>query len=93
MPPGGFWPGRGRARVRGPGTQVPPGAEVSAGSATFFKGSPLCRGENHQDNHRQRVYLLGTDVFDDFTNFCRRDIRNFGFTTTFVKPEVVFGNL
>ena len=66
---------------------------VSAGSATFFKGSPLWRGEDHQDNHRQRVYLLGTDVFDDFTIFYRRVIRNFDFTTTFVKSEVVFGNL
>ena len=66
---------------------------VSAGSATFFKGSPLWRGGGRRNRHRQRVYLLGTDVFDDFTNFCRRDIRNFGFTTTFVKSEVVFGNL
>ena len=61
---------------------------VSAGSATFFKGSPLWRGGGRRNRHRQRVYLLGTDVFDDFTNFCGPDIRNFDFTTTFVKSEV-----
>ena len=58
---------------------------VSAGSATFFKGSPLCRGPATHNTHRERVYRLGIDVFDDFTNFCRRDFRNSDFMNTFVE--------
>ena len=58
-----------------------------AAARPFSKG-PLWRGENHHNNHRERVYLLGIDVLDDFTNFCRLFFRNSDFMSTFVKSEV-----
>ena len=39
---------------------------VSAGSDTFFKGSPLWRGGATHKRHSQGAQQLGMDVFDAF---------------------------